>query len=1014
MKVQYSLRGLILGLLIANVFCLHAQTDSTWSLTGNSGTSAATNFIGTTDANDFLLKANNTEILRLLSDGTNTFQVNNGTGNNVFSIIPNSYSMYFLDASGNPLLQSNSGNFTASGGWNGTDFKGSILLNASLSRSIKSGSGIGTYCFCLVGSASLGTVLPLQLVDAAQDNFFQIQAAPIFTGSYTMTAPILNANQYLPASVNGLFPDSTGNINILNSGMSGSGWSLSGNSGTTEFTNYIGTSDDVITSFGVNGIISGYLQDDDNSNGNTTYGYNSMNDTTGDENSAFGAYSLNSNASAIYTKAGGSSTAGSSNVAVGAYALTSNGTGNANSSIGNYSLSNNSTGSFNVALGTSALESVNSGSNNIAVGFYSGALLGATSSNNIYIGSATPPTIKFKSYYPPTGINSSATNVNNSVSIGNDITPVANQLSFDTTIHIVYLPGLPTAAGNVLTDIAGDGHYSSVSPGKVSGGSGWSLTGTSGTTAFTNFIGTTDDVMLTFGVNSVQSGFLQDDDNSNGSTAFGYHSMSDTTGSENAAFGTYALRNSNGSISNVAIGAYSLDNLDVGSNNTAIGYGSGTTLGSNSNYNIYIGHHDPPTTLMYAAVSLKSSLANHSTVTPDINNSISIGNDVTPVANQLSFDASIQTIFLPGMGSSGAGGAGYVLTDVRGDGHFTEQPPSALLGGAQGGGNWSLTGNQGTIPGTDFLGTTDAQDLVVETNAIERMRILSTGKIGIGTPTPAYDLDVNGIANIQNQLIARNNLLVYNSATSGMVQPMIVLKDDVGEENVTPPNGPPLGGLVMGSAYGGAILFGNNFYSSGIANRYLQLGRVDNNYSFSAALTIGSENLNVGIGTATPNPLSTLHVHTGTNQNLLFLPATTFLSSLQGLALQSTDDNFNPVPLDIQSSCVVIGTPTTSNPMSSGYLLDVKGNIRANQLTVNTTGMDKVFDSSYKLEPLPNLEIYLQENHHLPGIAPATEMEKNGIEIGQSNALLLQKVEELTLYIIQLNKKIGVLEKQKR
>ncbi len=57
---------------------------------------------------------------------------------------------------------------------------------------------------------------------------------------------------------------------------------------------------------------------------------------------------------------------------------------------------------------------------------------------------------------------------------------------------------------------------------------------------------------------------------------------------------------------------------------------------------------------------------------------------------------------------------------------------------------WLTTGDAGTSPLVNFLGTTDAEPLIVKTDKIERLRILSTGDIGIGTATPAAPLDVNG------------------------------------------------------------------------------------------------------------------------------------------------------------------------------------------------------------------------------------------------------------------------------
>ena len=57
---------------------------------------------------------------------------------------------------------------------------------------------------------------------------------------------------------------------------------------------------------------------------------------------------------------------------------------------------------------------------------------------------------------------------------------------------------------------------------------------------------------------------------------------------------------------------------------------------------------------------------------------------------------------------------------------------------------WTTTGNASTSPSTNFIGTTDAQSLVVKTNGTERLRVLSTGNMGIGTPTPSAALQVVG------------------------------------------------------------------------------------------------------------------------------------------------------------------------------------------------------------------------------------------------------------------------------
>ncbi|WP_320054777.1 hypothetical protein [uncultured Acetobacteroides sp.] len=104
------------------------------------------------------------------------------------------------------------------------------------------------------------------------------------------------------------------------------------------------------------------------------------------------------------------------------------------------------------------------------------------------------------------------------------------------------------------------------------------------------------------------------------------------------------------------------------------------------------------------------------------------------------------------------------------------------------------------------------------------------------------------------------------------------------------------------------------------------------------------------------------------------------------------------------SSNVGIGT---SNPQ---YPLDVIGTIRAREIKVDLNGADFVFEKGYKLIPLNELEKFVKEQKHLPEIAPAKEMEKNGTKLGDLNSKLLQKMEEMTLYMIEQNKAIEELK----
>jgi hypothetical protein len=101
-----------------------------------------------------------------------------------------------------------------------------------------------------------------------------------------------------------------------------------------------------------------------------------------------------------------------------------------------------------------------------------------------------------------------------------------------------------------------------------------------------------------------------------------------------------------------------------------------------------------------------------------------------------------------------------------------------------------------------------------------------------------------------------------------------------------------------------------------------------------------------------------------------------------------------------------VGIGTTS----PSYTLDVAGTIRANEIIVNTTGADFVFADDYQLRPLSEVKTFIQENKHLPEIKSAQEMQENGVGVNELQTQLLQKIEELTLYILQQEERIKALE----
>lgn len=174
--------------------------------------------------------------------------------------------------------------------------------------------------------------------------------------------------------------------------------------------------------------------------------------------------------------------------------------------------------------------------------------------------------------------------------------------------------------------------------------------------------------------------------------------------------------------------------------------------------------------------------------------------------------------------------------------------------------------------------------------------------------------------------------------------------------------------------------------------------------------------------------------------NLLLLALFAFPSKGFGQNLQEVTDNGNTtnqlIIIDPQGDAFrsfsvkrFNGTVTTAAGLANNKVcgninigtaaaqkqLNVNGNVKARKVKVTLTDWpDYVFARDYALMSLQQLDAFIAANRHLPGVPSAETVKREGLELGENQAVLLRKIEELTLYILQQNKKQEAMEKKMR
>ncbi len=192
------------------------------------------------------------------------------------------------------------------------------------------------------------------------------------------------------------------------------------------------------------------------------------------------------------------------------------------------------------------------------------------------------------------------------------------------------------------------------------------------------------------------------------------------------------------------------------------------------------------------------------------------------------------------------------------------------------------------------------------------------------------------------------------------------------------------------------------------------------------ALASGFEIYNTGTGTNNDNYITSVY---GTSTQHLIgtyhgwdplgvyiaaynasIPGSTAVSQAVYIGNPTFNNNFMMV--NLMTGAVGIGTTHINDGTNR---LFVETGIRTRKVTVDqATWPDYVFRTGYRLPPLDGLARYIDANHHLPGVVNADSVAKNGLDLGANQAALLKKIEELTLYVIALDKKNTMLQKEVR
>jgi hypothetical protein len=336
-------------------------------------------------------------------------------------------------------------------------------------------------------------------------------------------------------------------------------------------------------------------------------------------------------------------------------------------------------------------------------------------------------------------------------------------------------------------------------------------------------------------------------------------------------------------------------------------------------------------------------------------------------------------------------------------------------------GDWTLQGN--VAGATDFIGTTNTEPL--------RFKIgnQKSGQLDFSGATSNNFLGRNaghqntGINNTGFGFRALSGILTGNENTG--LGTLSMISNTSGSSNVglgyaTLQNN-TIGDFNM--AVGGRALIAN---TEGIGNAAIGTYALFSN-------TLGDYNVAIGAVALRNNLTGNNNIGIGVNAGRNSTGSSNIFIGYEAGKDEAIGNNrlyiansATPTPLiygDFSAKYVTIGDVSpelrSQGVATGGYNLLVKGGILTEKIKValaqtgiNSDWADYVFEDSYKLMSLPEVEAYINSNKHLPNVPSAEEMVSNGLDVAQTSKMFMEKIEELTLYMIELNKEVQNLKSE--